>query len=58
MEMRETMPKIYGFDGFILPKTLRAIFYLFSAGPNGHFSTGGEKCARGANVAGYFAGSL
>ena len=27
--MRETISTIYGFDGFVLPKMFRAIFYLF-----------------------------
>ena len=61
MKMRETMSTIYGFDGFVLPKMLRAIFYLFydATGPNGHFSTGGggEKCSlrntRGLKVGGH-----
>ena len=32
---------IYGFDGFVLRKMFRAIFYLLCdvTGPNGHFST-------------------
>ena len=54
-----------GFNGFVLPKMFRAIFYLFCdvTGPNGHFSTyGGEKCSlrksRVLKVAGHFTGSL
>ena len=65
MKLRETTMTIYGFDGFVLYKISRAIFYLFYdvTGPNGHFSTwGGEKCSfrkiRGLKVAGDFTGSL
>jgi hypothetical protein len=56
---------IYGFDGFVLRKMFRAIFYLLCdvTGPNGHFSTwGGEKCSfrkiRDLKVAGDLTGSL
>ena len=63
--MRETTMASYGFNGFVLPKMFRAIFYLFFdvTGPNGHISTwGGEKYSlrkiRGLKVAGHFTGSL
>ena len=63
--MRETTMTIYGFDGSVLQKMFRAIFYLLCdvTGPNGHFSTwGGEKCSfrkiRDLKVAGDLTGSL
>ena len=39
MEMRVTMSKTYGFDGFVLPKIFRTIFNLLYdvTGPKGHF---------------------
>ena len=45
--MRETTMTIYVFDGFVLRKMFRAIFYLLCdvTGPNGHFSTWGVKNA-------------
>ena len=45
--MRETTMAIYGFDGFVLRKMFRAIFYLLCdvTGPNGHFRPGGVKNA-------------
>ena len=38
MKMRETTMAINGFDGFILRKMFRSIFYLLCdvTGPNGH----------------------
>ena len=63
--MRETTMASYGFNGFLLPKMFRAIFYrLYDVtGPNGHFSTwGGEKCSfrkiKGLKVGGDRTGSL
>ena len=46
--MRETTMASYGFNGFVLPKMFRAIFYrLYDVtGPNGHFST----CAISTNL--------
>jgi hypothetical protein len=65
MKMRERTMASQGFNGFVLPKMFRAIFYLFCdvTGPNGHFSTWfGEKYSfrkiRGLKVAGDFTGSL
>ena len=63
--MRETTMASCGFNGFVLPKMFRAIFYpLYDVtGPNGHFSTwGGEKCSfrkiRDLKVAEDLTGSL